>query len=129
MQSKITNHDLLDALLPEFEAGCRRFTPGGHYLDALQKPNAEYVKDSISEVTEDGLVTSSGKHIECDVIVYATGFEPYQPRFPVIGRDDRSLSSDWDRDGPCESYMAAMVAGFPNFFGQCRFNFRCIMLG
>lgn len=118
MKSKITDEKLLGALLPEFEAGCRRFTPGGHYLDALQKPNAEYVKDSISEVTEDGLVTSSGRNIACDVIVYATGFEPYQPRFPVIGREGQSLSKDWDREGPCESYMSAMVAGFPNLFGE-----------
>lgn len=120
MKSKITDKRLLDDLLPEFEAGCRRFTPGGHYLDALQKPNAEYIKDSISEVTEDSLVTASGRKIPCDVIVYATGFEPYQPRFPVIGRAGQSLSKDWDREGPCESYMSAMVAGFPNLFGgQC----------
>ncbi|KGO78366.1 hypothetical protein PITC_068290 [Penicillium italicum] len=103
MKSKITNPDLLNALLPEFEAGCRRFTPGGHYLDALQKPNAV-------------LITESGGEYECDILVYATGFEPYQPRFPVTGRGGRSLSEDWDREGPCESYMAAMVAEFPNFF-------------
>lgn len=118
MKTKITDKQLLDDLLPEFEAGCRRFTPGGHYLDALQKPNAEYIKDSISMVTEDSLITSSGKKIACDVIVYATGFEPYQPRFPVIGRAGQSLSKDWDREGPCESYMSAMVAGFPNLFGE-----------
>ncbi|KAJ5183656.1 hypothetical protein N7492_001272 [Penicillium capsulatum] len=99
MKSKITDQNLLDNLLPEFE-----------------KPNAEYIKDSISKVTEDGLVTSSGRKIACDVIVYATGFEPYQPRFPVIGRAGQSLSKDWDREGPCESYMSAMVAGFPNLF-------------
>ncbi|KAF7527813.1 hypothetical protein PCG10_002285 [Penicillium crustosum] len=116
MKSKITNPDLLDALLPEFEAGCRRFTPGGHYLDALQKPNAIYVYDSIKKLTEDSLITESGGEYECDILVYATGFEPYQPRFPVTGRAGRSLSEDWDREGPCESYMAAMVAEFPNFF-------------
>ncbi|KAJ5415713.1 hypothetical protein N7465_004408 [Penicillium sp. CMV-2018d] len=116
MKSKITNPDLLDALLPEFEAGCRRFTPGGHYLDALQKPNAMYVHDSINKLTEDSLITESGGEYGCDILVYATGFEPYQPRFPVTGRAGRSLSEEWDREGPCESYMAAMVAEFPNFF-------------
>ncbi|CAP97906.1 Pc22g06180 [Penicillium rubens Wisconsin 54-1255] len=103
MKSKISSPDLLDALVPEFEAGCRRFTPGGHYLDALQKPNA-------------ALITESGGEYECDILVYATGFEPYQPRFPVTGRAGRSLSEEWDREGPCESYMAAMVAEFPNLF-------------
>ena len=91
MQTKIEDKGLLEALLPDFEAGCRRFTPGAHYLDALQRPNAEYVKDTISELTSDGLVTSSGRHIQCDLIIYATGFVPYQPRFPVIGRAGQSL--------------------------------------
>lgn len=118
MRSRITDRKLLDALLPSFDAGCRRFTPGGHYLDALQQPNAEYLRDSIAKLTYEGLVTSSGRRIECDIIVYATGFEPYLPRFPVIGRAGKSLSKAWDREGPCESYMAAMVAGFPNFFGK-----------
>jgi cation diffusion facilitator CzcD-associated flavoprotein CzcO len=118
MESKIRNPNLLHALLPKFEAGCRRFTPGGHYLDALQKPNATYVQDSINKLTEDSLITGSGRNYECDVLVYATGFEPYQPRFPVIGRAGRSLTAEWERDGPCESYMAAMVAGFPNMFGK-----------
>jgi hypothetical protein len=122
MGSRINSPNLLNALLPEFEAGCRRFTPGGHYLDALQKPNAVYVQDSINQLTEDSLITESGGKYECDVLVYATGFEPYQPRFSVIGRDGRSLSADWDREGPCESYMAAMVAGFPNMFGKKRRN-------
>ena len=118
MKSKITSPDLLDALVPEFEAGCRRFTPGGHYLDALQKPNAAYVHDSIKKLTEHSLITESGGEYECDILVYATGFEPYQPRFPVTGRAGRSLSEEWDREGPCESYMAAMVAEFPNLFGK-----------
>lgn len=118
MRSKINDKRLLNALLPSFEAGCRRFTPGGHYLDALQQPNAEYLRDSIAELTDEGLITSSGRYIRCDIIVYATGFEPYAPRFPVTGRAGQSLSKAWAREGPCESYMAAMVAGFPNFFGE-----------
>jgi cation diffusion facilitator CzcD-associated flavoprotein CzcO len=127
MKSKITDPELLKAMLPEFEAGCRRFTPGGHYLDALQKPNAVYVKDSISELTANSLITGSGKVFPCDVLIFATGFEPYQPRFPVIGRGGHSLAEEWGHSGPCESYMASMIAGYPNLFGTyptCLYNFR-----
>ena len=70
------------------------------------------------KLTEDSLITESGAKYKCDVLVYATGFEPYQPRFSVIGRAGRSLTADWDHEGPCESYMAAMVAEFPNMFGK-----------
>lgn len=118
MRSKISNPALLNDLLPKFEAGCRRFTPGGRYLNAQQQPSTEYLKDSVFGLTDDGLVATSGEQIACDSIVYATGFEPYEPRFPVIGRNGRSLSEDWGRDGPCESYMAAMVAVYPNLFGK-----------
>lgn len=44
-----------------FKAGCRRFTSGGHYLNALQQPNTLYLKDSVFRLTNDGLVTKSGK--------------------------------------------------------------------
>ncbi|KAJ5121352.1 uncharacterized protein N7515_009313 [Penicillium bovifimosum] len=116
MESKVKDPALLNALLPDFQAGCRRFTPGQHYLAALQQPNAEYAQGCIGELTDSALITQSGKTYPCDVIVYATGFEPYQPRFPIIGRDGASLDDNWNRRGPCESYMAAMVAQFPNFF-------------
>lgn len=118
MKSKIKDPSLLSALLPRFEPGCRRFTPGGHYLDALQRPNVEYVRDSVTTLTRDGLITGAGVKIDCDIIVWATGFEPYQPRFPILGRNGAHLTEKWDRRGPCESYMAAMVADFPNFFGM-----------
>lgn len=60
---------------------------------------------------------NQGKGITCDIIVYATGFEPCKPRFSVIGWNRRSLSEVWDRESPCESYMATLVAGYPNLFG------------
>ncbi|KAF9890793.1 hypothetical protein FE257_005363 [Aspergillus nanangensis] len=87
MQSKITDQSLQKALIPEFEAGCRRFTPGAHYLAALQQTNVIYVTGTALhlQLTKDALVTGSGDMYPCDLVVFATGFEPYEPRFPVIG--------------------------------------------
>lgn len=118
MESSIRDPSLQDALIPDFEAGCRRFTPGGHYLRALQESNITPVRDNVVRLTQNAVITQTGKSYPCDIVVFATGFEPYQPRFPVIGRDGYSLNECWHPKGPCESYMAAMVAGFPNFFGQ-----------
>ncbi|KAJ5239338.1 hypothetical protein N7468_003957 [Penicillium chermesinum] len=64
MRAKIQDPELLNALLPDFEAGCRRFTPGGHYLDALQQPNVQYRQDSIIQVRKHSVVTESGKEYE-----------------------------------------------------------------
>jgi hypothetical protein len=119
MEPKIKSPNLLDALLPELKPGCRRFTPGGHCLDAM------YVQDSINKLTGDSLVTDSGERYECDFLVYASEFEPYQPRFPVIGSAGRLLTAEWNGEGRCESYIAAMVAGFPNMFGKKMMILRC----
>ncbi|KAL5361448.1 hypothetical protein BJX96DRAFT_165901 [Aspergillus floccosus] len=118
MESNIHDPALRDALIPDFEAGCRRFTPGAHYLRALQESNITYVRDKVVRLTQNSVITQTGKAYPCDIIVFATGFEPYRPRFPVMGRDGCSLEECWHPKGPCESYMASMVAGFPNFFAS-----------
>ncbi|KAE8151415.1 monooxygenase [Aspergillus avenaceus] len=116
MESKIKSPSVRSALIPDFAVGCRRSTPGEHYLDALQQLNVQYVQDSVTQLDETAVITGTGERFECDVLVCATGFVPYQPQFPVVGRAGVSLNRAWDFYGPCESYMASMVAGLPNFF-------------
>jgi cation diffusion facilitator CzcD-associated flavoprotein CzcO len=118
MEKMITKPKILKALTPEFEIGCRRFTPGDHYLDALNQDNVEMITDGIVRVTETGIIDTSGLTRDIDVIVCATGFDAsYEPRFPVIGQGGYSLKDNWGVDKTTESYMGAMVARFPNFFG------------
>ena len=119
MESKIKNPEILKALKPEFEIGCRRHTPGDHYLNALQQSNVSLVTEGIVRITEKGILDASGTETELDAIVCATGFDSsYEPRFPVIGRDGYALSENWGKDKATESYMATLVAKFPNHFGK-----------
>ncbi|KAG5753806.1 hypothetical protein H9Q70_003569 [Fusarium xylarioides] len=68
-------HDprLLEALLSKFEVGCRRFTSGDHYLNAIQQKNVSVISDHIIRVSEKGIVDDTGTVTELDVIVCATG--------------------------------------------------------
>ncbi|CZR53618.1 related to monooxigenase [Phialocephala subalpina] len=117
MRKAIKDEKMLRALIPDFEVGCRRFTPGDHYLNALQQDNCDMISDHIVRVTETGITDVTGKTRDVDVIICATGFDTsYEPRFPVIGKDGFSLAENWGMDKPTESYMGAMVARFPNFF-------------
>ncbi|KAM6535985.1 hypothetical protein FALCPG4_005508 [Fusarium falciforme] len=117
MKKMIHNPRLLEALLPKFEVGCRRFTPGDHYLNAIQQPNASVISDRIDRVIAEGIVDKTGTVTEVDVIVCATGFDvSFEPRFPTMGRGGYSLSENWGKDKPTESYMGALVAHFPNLF-------------
>ncbi|TVY85171.1 putative sterigmatocystin biosynthesis monooxygenase [Lachnellula suecica] len=109
------NEELCNYLIPKFAVGCKRFTPGEGYLEALIKPNVTVVTSGIEKVTETGLLTSDGRHIEVDAIVCATGFEcSYRPLFPVIGRKGRDLNEYW-KDEPLH-YMSVAAPGFPNYF-------------
>lgn len=48
-------------------------TPDGEFFRALHRDNCDIVTDTIDTVTEDAVLTASGKRIEADIIVTATG--------------------------------------------------------
>jgi cation diffusion facilitator CzcD-associated flavoprotein CzcO len=123
MKNLIKDPKVLKALTPDFEVGCRRSTPGDHYLHAIQQENTKLISDHIVRVTPTGITDATGVTREVDIIVCATGFETsFEPRFPIIGRNGYSLAENWGINKPCESYMAATVARFPNFFGISLFQ-------
>ncbi|PYH76314.1 monooxygenase [Aspergillus uvarum CBS 121591] len=113
---RIQDPNLRKMLRPDFAPACRRWTIGDSYIEAMQQPHVHLVQDHVTSLTDTGVRTCSGEEYDCDVVVCATGFEPYAPRFPVNGQDGISLNGCWGPQSDCESYMASMVAGFPNFF-------------
>jgi cation diffusion facilitator CzcD-associated flavoprotein CzcO len=68
------NHDpdLCEKLIPKWELGCRRLTPGEGYLESFTRPNVKLTQSPITKVTENGIYTTDGKFYEVDVIVCAT---------------------------------------------------------
>ncbi|KLP16841.1 Uncharacterized protein LW94_10335 [Fusarium fujikuroi] len=117
MNDKINDRQTLKALLPtKYKAGCRRFTPADKYLEALNQSNVELISTPIKLVEGNAIVTTDNKRRTYDMIVCGTGFDPYAPRFPIKGSGTADLSELWSTDGGYESYLAATVAGFPNFF-------------
>jgi len=47
--------------------------PDGNFFKALHQPNCDIVTDTIDTVTETGILTSSGRTLDADMIVTATG--------------------------------------------------------
>ncbi|KXJ85358.1 hypothetical protein Micbo1qcDRAFT_223282 [Microdochium bolleyi] len=95
MRKAIKSPELQDKLIPSWELGCRRVTPGKPYLEAVQEPNVDVVREGISRIAADGLITEDGVMHDVDVIVCATGFDTSR--------------------GP-ESYLGIATAGLPNHF-------------
>ncbi|EAU37569.1 conserved hypothetical protein [Aspergillus terreus NIH2624] len=111
------NHDpeLCAKLIPKFEVGCRRITPGPGYLEAFAQPNCKLTNSPITEITENAVHTADGQVFECDVVICATGFDvSHCPRYPIIGQNGVSLADKW-AETP-ESYLSVATAGFPNYF-------------
>ena len=111
------NHDpvLCEKLIPKWEVGCRRVTPGDGYVESFVRPNVHLTNSAITHVSETGIHTDDGTFHELDVIVCATGFDISQvPAFDIIGRNSVSLAEKW-KDEP-ESYLSLACPDMPNFF-------------
>ena len=105
MATKLNNDpDLCAKLIPEFEVGCRRVTPGAGYLESFTRDNVKLTMSHIDYIDERGIKTKDGQYYELDVIICATGFDvTHRPPFPIVGRNEVSLGEKW-KDEP-ESYM------------------------
>ncbi|KAK3688884.1 flavin-binding monooxygenase [Podospora appendiculata] len=118
MRERLAKMDpvLREKLIPEFDVGCKRVTPGEGYLEALQEDNVEIVRTSIKEINAEGVVTSDGQTYPVDVIIAATGYDTsYVPAFPVVGRNNVDLGTRWSKTG-AEAYFTCAVPDMPNYF-------------
>lgn len=59
--------ELCKMLIPDWEVGCRRVTPGPNYLEAFRKPNCHLTNSAITKITENAVHTADGKIHEVDV--------------------------------------------------------------
>lgn len=115
MKSK-TPEKYWNHLIPKFPLGCKRriFDPG--YLDALCLPNVDLLPEGIQEITETGIVSTSGVRDDFDIIVLATGFQVSEFLVPmeIIGADGRSLHQQWQECRGAQAYLGTYVHNFPN---------------
>lgn len=110
-----------DALIPKHEIGCKRKVMDTGYLECLHRDNVELVADDpVTELTERGVRTKSGRELPADAIVMATGFQVFRMLFPmeIHGQNGVSLNEYWDQHykGAAQAYLGTCVPGFPNFF-------------
>lgn len=111
------NHDpeLCAKLIPTWGLGCRRITPAEGYLETLLRPNVQTVFDTVTQATENAVVTADGRSFNVDVIVCATGFDvSWKPQWHMIGRNGVDLNQEWTVDA--KAYLSVAAADMPNYF-------------
>lgn len=116
LKRSISDPALRRKLKPKYRMGCKRVLLSDTYYPALSQPHVELVTTRIERMTHDGIVTADDTTRHVDVIVYATGFRPFDPsaEITIRGRDGRLLSDEW-QDGP-QAFRGVAVTGFPNYF-------------
>jgi cyclohexanone monooxygenase len=103
------------AVTPDSHYGCKRGLVSDDFYQTLNQEHVELVHDGLQRVTPTGLVTSQGKEIDVDVIIYATGYRILDfDRIDVVGKDGLTLAAAM-ADNP-RSHKGISRPGFPNYF-------------
>ena len=89
MKHAVKDPQLRARLTPDYEVGCKRIVISSTFIPALQRDNVDLVTEGIAEITPTGVRTREGEHIDLDVLVLSTGFNPvaYMRPMDLVGRD------------------------------------------
>jgi cation diffusion facilitator CzcD-associated flavoprotein CzcO len=116
LRAQIRDRGLRDRLTPDYQPLCKRQVVSGTYYRALRASNAELVTEAIERITPRGIRTASGREVDVELLVFATGFQAHNYMRPMNlrGRDSVSIDDAWAK-GP-RAYRMTAIPGFPNFF-------------
>ena len=84
--------------------------PDGDFFHAIKSGSASIVTDTVDSFTERGVRLQSGKELEADIVITATGLVLQQAGGVELNVDGRAVDP-----GQTLSYMGLMMSGVPNF--------------
>lgn len=115
---QISDPALRAAVTPDYTIGCKRIILSNTLYPALAAENTTLHDrtDGIQRITETGIVTASGEHVDLDLIVWSTGYDATDGviSYPVVGARGTKLADVW-QEFP-RAYLGTSIPGFPNFF-------------
>ncbi len=121
IRARVKDPRVAELLCPRgFFIGARRVACETGYYEVFNDPKVELIdvkSDRIARMTQTAIVTESGREIELDMLVLATGFDSGTGawlKVDIAGRGGVTLAQAW-ADGPA-TYLGLSVAGFPNLF-------------
>ncbi len=116
LRRSIKDPELRAKLTPDYKVGCKRLIANGTFYEAIQKPNADLVTEGIQHIEASGVRTADGKLHELDVLVYSTGFHPFNFMRPMEMRGKGGLHINDAWASKVQAYRSLFIPDFPNFF-------------
>lgn len=115
IHQEIPEGELREALTPKSRYGCKRGLVSDGFYPALMQDNVDLVPQGLKEVRPRSIITSDGREIDAEIIIYCTGYRILDyDRFEVLGRNEVSLEATMG-DEP-EAHKGIARPGFPNYF-------------
>lgn len=121
VHARMKNKEKAELLAPEQPPhpwGVKRPCLEQNYFEICDQDNVEIIDsnfDPIVEVVPDGVITKSGRKIEADVLVLATGFDSNRGGIMAIditGVDGKKLAEKWETR--VDTVQGLSSEGFPN---------------
>lgn len=106
------DYDIATHFTPRYNPWDQRMclVPDADMFEAIKANRASVVTDQIETFTEKGILLKSGKELEADVIVTATGLT-----MEIFGGIELSVDGQGIDPAKVLSYRGVMVSGVPNF--------------
>jgi cation diffusion facilitator CzcD-associated flavoprotein CzcO len=105
-------YDVATHFTPRYNPWAQRMclVPDADMFEAIKTNRASIVTDHIKTFTEKGIVLASGKELDADIIVTATGLA-----MQAFGGIDLSVDGQRVNPGQVLTYKGVMLSGVPNF--------------
>jgi cation diffusion facilitator CzcD-associated flavoprotein CzcO len=113
---RIRDPELRARLTPDYDVGCKRLVMSETWFEQVQRPNVSIVTEAIERIEPKGVRTADGVLHECDILVYATGFDAHAYIRPIslTGEGEVTLDALW-AELPL-TYRSVSLPHMPNFF-------------
>jgi cation diffusion facilitator CzcD-associated flavoprotein CzcO len=115
LAAQVPDETLRAALTPAYAFGCTRVLLSDDFYPSIASGLVDLEPSALTEVSGTTLTAASGRRMDADVIVLATGFAAAeQPYAELVTGEHGTLAAHWATG--MTSFASTVVTGFPNLF-------------